>query len=73
MEHKTISIFKQAVNEDNEMLIEAMAQVTVAVYTICEKRVRFDTPLGNISFFAKGHGKWKPDTESCRRKQVRKM
>jgi hypothetical protein len=72
MGNKAVPIFQQAVNEDPELFTEARAQITAAVYAIREAIVRVDTQLGNISYFASGQGKWKPDSDSCKRKQVRK-
>jgi len=72
MGNKAVPIFQQEVNEDPELFIEARAQVTAAVYAMHEGIVRFDTRLGNISYFARGQGKRKADTEGGKRKRVRK-
>jgi len=52
--NKAIPIFQQAVNQDPELFTEARAQITAAVYAMREVIVRFDTRLGNISYFASG-------------------
>jgi hypothetical protein len=72
MGNKAVPIFQQAVNEDPELFIEARAQITAAVYAMREAIVRFDTRLGNISYFASGQGKRKADTDGGKRKRVRK-
>ena len=72
MGNKAVPIFQQAVNEDPELFIEARAQITAAVYAMREAIVRFDTRLGNISYFASGQGKRKADKEGGKRKRVRK-
>jgi len=70
--NKAVPMFQQAVNEDPELLAEARAQITAAVYAMRGAIVRVDTRLGNISYFATGHGKWKVDTDGGNRKRVRK-
>jgi len=70
MRIKAIPIFQQAVNEDPELFMEARTQITAAVYTMREILVRFDTWLGNISYFACGQGKWEAGMEGDRRKRV---
>jgi len=72
MGNKAVPIFQQAVNEDPELFTEARSQITAAVYAMCEAIVRFDTRLGNISYFASGQGKRKADTDGGKRKRVRK-
>jgi len=72
MGNKAIHIFQQAVNSDPELFVETQAQVTAALYAMREAMVRFNTRLGNISFFASCQGKRKADTEGGRRQQVRK-
>jgi hypothetical protein len=72
MGNKAIPIFQQAVNEDPELFTEARTQITAAVYAMREAIVRFDTGLGNISYFASGQGKRKADTDGGKRKRVRK-
>ena len=72
MGNKAVPIFQQAVNEDPELFTEARAQVTAAVYAMREAIVRFDTRLGNISYFASGQGKRKADTDGGKRKRVPK-
>jgi hypothetical protein len=54
------------------LLTQARAQITAAVYAMREAIVRFDTRLGNISYFASGQGKRKADTDGGKRKRVRK-
>jgi len=72
MGNKAVPIFQQAVNKDPELYIEAQAQITAAVHTSREVIVLFYCRLGNILYFASGHGKEKADTEGGMRKQVRK-
>jgi hypothetical protein len=60
---KAIPIFQQAVNEDPELCIEAQPQITAAVYAMRKAIVRFDTQLGNISYFPRSQAKWKTDTD----------
>jgi len=69
---KAIPIFQQAVNEDPELFTEARAPITAAVDAMREAIVRFDTWLGNISYFASGQGKRKADTDDGKRKRMRK-
>jgi hypothetical protein len=54
MGNTAVPIFQQAVNVDPELITEARAQITAAIYAMCEAIVRFDTRLGNISYFASG-------------------
>jgi hypothetical protein len=61
LHNKVLPIFQQAVNEDARLNIEARAQITAAVDAMLEAIVRFDTRLGNISYFASGHVKRKGD------------
>jgi hypothetical protein len=68
--NKAIPIFQQAVNNDPELFTEARAQITAAVYAMCEVIVRVDTWLGNIAQFASGQGKRKADTDGGKRKRV---
>jgi hypothetical protein len=72
MGNKAIPIFQQAVNEDPELFTGARAQCIATMYTMCEAIVRFNTRLGNISYFASGQGKWKADRDCGKRKRVRK-
>lgn len=67
-----VPIFRQAVNEDPKLLIEAWANVTAALYTTRVAVVRLDTRLCNLSYFASGNGKRKVDMEGSRRMWVRK-
>jgi hypothetical protein len=69
---KAVPIIQQAVNEDPELFMEARTQFRAALYAMREAIVRFDTQLGNISYFASGQGKRKADKEGGRRKRVRK-
>jgi hypothetical protein len=64
MQNKAIPIFQQAANKDPELLLVARAHIIAAVYAMCKAIVPFDTPLGNISYFACGQGKGKADTDS---------
>jgi len=68
---KAVPIFQQAVNEDPKLFIETRAQITAHMYAMREAIVRFDTPLGNISYSA-SQGNWKADTDCGKRKRVRK-
>jgi hypothetical protein len=72
MGNKAVPIVQQAVYEDPELFTEARAPITAAVYVICEVIVQFDTRLGNILYFASGQGKRNADTDSGKRKWVRK-
>ena len=70
--NKAVPILQQALNKDPELFTEAQAQITVAVYVMCEAIVLFDTRLGNISYFASGQGKRKADTDGDKGKRVHK-
>jgi len=68
MGNNAIPIFQHAVNEDPELFIEARAQVTAALYAMCEAILRLDTRLSNISYFTRGQGNRNADREDGRRK-----
>jgi hypothetical protein len=68
--HRAIPISQQALNEDPELFTEAQAQIKAAIYAMREVIVRFDTRLGNISYFASGQGKRKSDTDGGKRKRM---
>jgi len=70
MGNKAVPFFQQAVNEDPKLCIEAGPQVTAGLSGMCEAIVRFDTRLGNISFFTSGEGKRNAGKDVGRRKQV---
>jgi hypothetical protein len=70
--NKAVPIFQHALSEDPELFTEARAQITAAVYGMHEVIVRFDTQLGNISYFASGQRKRKADTDGGKRKWLRK-
>jgi hypothetical protein len=72
MGNEGVPIFQQAVNEDPELFTEARARITATVYAMREAIGRFDTRLGNISYFASGQGKRKADTDGGKRKRVRR-
>jgi len=57
MGNKAVLFFQQTLNKDSELYIETRAQITAAVYVICESILRLDSQLGNISYFTSGHGK----------------
>jgi len=65
-------IFQQSVNKYPELFTEARAQITAAVNAMRQAIVRFDTRLGNISYFPSGQGKSKADTDGGKGNQVRK-
>jgi len=65
--NKAIPFFQQALNEDPELFTEAWAQITAAVYAMRKAIVRFDTCLGNISYFAIAKRKKKADTDGGKR------
>jgi hypothetical protein len=67
-----IPIFQKAVNEDPKLFIEVQAQMTAAMFAMCEAIVRFDTQLRNVSLFRSGQGRRKTDTDGGRRERVRK-
>lgn len=68
-----VPIIQEAVNKDLTFYIVAQAQVTAALYVMHEAIVHFDTPLGNISYFASGQGQRKTDKEGGRRKWMHKQ
>jgi hypothetical protein len=70
---KVIPIIQQAIDEDSELLIEAQAQITAAVYAMCKAIVQFDTKLRNVPYFEIGQRKRMADTEGARRKWVRNV
>jgi hypothetical protein len=57
MGNKAVPTFQQALHEDPELFIEARATLTAALYGIREAIFRFDTRLGNISYFTCGQEK----------------
>jgi len=73
LRNKAIPIFQWAVHEDPQLIIEARAQITVAIYTICEAIVWFNSWLRNILYFASGERNRTADMEGGRRKSERKM
>jgi len=73
MDYKGLPIFQQALNEDPELCREACAQITAAMYAMCEAIVQFNNQLGNFSYFASGYGKWKAEIDGGKRKRVRNI
>jgi len=67
---KAVPIFQQGVNKDPKLFEEARAQVTAALYAMCEATVRFNSRLGNIPYFTSGRGESMADAEGGRRKWV---
>lgn len=68
-----VPIFLQAVHDDPKLLIEARVQITAAVDAICETIIRFDIPLGNVSYFTRRQRKRKTVTEGRYGRQIRKV
>lgn len=69
---QAVPISEQAVYKEPEMIQEAPAELAATVYALCGAIVQFQTQLGNISYCARGGGKWKADREGGTRMQVRK-
>jgi len=70
--NKAVPIFQQAVNQIPEVMTEAQAQNTAAVYMMCVAIDWFHTWLGNNSYFARGQRKRRADRDCCKRKEVQK-
>jgi hypothetical protein len=72
MGNKAIPILPQAVNKDPELFTEACAHITATMYAINEVIVRFETRLGNNSYFGSAPGKMMADGDSGKTRWVRK-
>jgi hypothetical protein len=70
MGNEAIHIFQHTDHNDAELVIDARTQLLLAMYTMCEAMVLFDTQLGNMSYFSRGPGNWMADMEGGRRKWV---
>jgi len=70
--NKAVSIFQQAVNEYPKLVLEARDNLTAALYTMRETRVRFDSRLRTISYLRSGQGNRNPDKQGGSRMRVHK-